>query len=61
MAAKNRVTYHEENINANTLKLREVLDTMPRFSKDFFERLNQILQQKQEYLMCMISGCFFVF
>ena len=36
MAAKNRVTYHEENINANTLKLREVLDTMPRFSKDFF-------------------------
>lgn len=37
MAAKNRVTYHEENINANTLKLREVLDTMPRFSKDFFQ------------------------
>ena len=29
MAAENRVTYHEENINANTLKLREVLDTMP--------------------------------
>lgn len=39
MAAKNRVTYHEENINANTLKLREVLDTMPRFSKDFFRAI----------------------
>ena len=39
MAAKNRVTYHEENINANTLKLREVLDTMPRFSKDFFRTI----------------------
>lgn len=39
MAAKNRVTYHEENINANTLKLREVLQTMPRFSKDFFRAI----------------------
>ncbi len=62
MAAKNRVTYHEENINANTLKLREVLDTMPRFSKDFFRAIEpNTSAKKQEYLMCMISGCFFVF
>ncbi|MDY3775243.1 MAG: integrase, partial [Eubacterium sp.] len=39
MASKNRVTYHEENVHSNTLKLRQVLDTMPRFSKDYFRAI----------------------
>ncbi len=36
MAAKNRVTYHEENINANTLKLREVTGYDATFQQRFF-------------------------
>lgn len=34
-----KITYHEENTQSNTLKLREVLATMPRFSKDYFRSI----------------------
>ena len=34
-----KLTYHEENTRSNTLKLREVLATMPGFSKDFFRAI----------------------
>lgn len=33
------MTYHEENTRSNTLKLREVLATMPSFSKDYFRAI----------------------
>lgn len=33
------MTYHEENNRSNTLKLREVLATMPAFSKDYFRAI----------------------
>lgn len=31
-----RVTYHEQNDMSNTIKLREVLRTLPDFARDFF-------------------------
>ncbi len=34
-----KTTYHEENSRSNTLKLREVLATMPSFSKDYFRAI----------------------
>lgn len=34
-----KITYHEENNRSNTLKLREVLATMPAFSKDYFRAI----------------------
>ena len=34
-----KITYHEENARSNTLKLREVLATMPTFSKDYFRAI----------------------
>lgn len=34
-----KITYHEENTQSNTLKLREVLATMPQFSKDYFRSI----------------------
>ena len=33
------MTYHEEKTRSNTLKLREVLSTMPSFSKDYFRAI----------------------
>ena len=34
-----KTTYHEENTRSNTLKLREVLATMPGFAKDYFRAI----------------------
>lgn len=34
-----KITYHEGNTHANTRKLREVLATMPSFSKDYFRAI----------------------
>ena len=36
---ESQLTYYEETNRANTLKLREVLKTMPYFTKDFFRAL----------------------
>lgn len=33
---ENRKTYHEQNYIDNTLKLREILKTLPPFAKDYF-------------------------
>ena len=35
-----RITYHEQTDRANTLKLREVLSTLPSFAKDFFRAVS---------------------
>lgn len=35
-----RITYHEQTDIANTLKLREVLKTLPRFAGDFFRAIS---------------------
>ncbi len=34
-----KTTYHEENSRSNTIKLRDVLATMPSFSKDYFRAI----------------------
>ena len=35
-----RISYHEENDQKNTLKLREVLKTLPDFARDFFRAIS---------------------
>ncbi|MCR5796718.1 MAG: tyrosine-type recombinase/integrase [Eubacterium sp.] len=37
--SKNNLNYHEETARANTLKLRQVLSTMPVFAKDYFRAI----------------------
>ena len=39
-ALEKRLTYHEENNQKNTLKLRDVLKTLPDFSRDFFRAIS---------------------
>ncbi|MCF0145096.1 MAG: tyrosine-type recombinase/integrase [Eubacterium sp.] len=38
--ADKRITYHEQNDIRNTLKLREVLETLPPFARDFFRGIS---------------------
>ena len=57
-----RKTYHEQKYIDNTLRLREILKTLPPFAKDYFRaaRTGQPLQ-KPEFLTLMISVYFFTF
>ena len=34
-----KITYHEETNRENTKKLREVLATLPTFTRDFFRAM----------------------
>ena len=36
----NKITYHEQNDIDNTLKLREVLKTLPPFCRDYFRAID---------------------
>ena len=54
-----RKTYHEQKYIDNTLRLREILKTLPAFAKDYFQNLPPL--QKQEFLMHMISEYSFTF
>ena len=36
MGTSNNTTYHQQNIEINTQKLRNILNEMPRFCKDYF-------------------------
>lgn len=56
-----KVTYKEQNDIQNTLKLREVLNTLPDFCRIISAPLTQRLQQKQEFPMRMIFAFFFSF
>ena len=37
---KSKITYHEQTDMENTLKLREVLKTLPSFTSEFFRGIN---------------------
>lgn len=41
-----RITYHEEQDVENTLKLREVLQTLPRFCRDYFRAVEPTTSTK---------------
>ncbi len=34
-----KITYHEENNRHNTVKLRQVLQTLPGFTRDYFRAM----------------------
>ena len=41
MAKNSKITYHEQTDMENTLKLREVLKSLPEFANDFFRAVYQ--------------------
>lgn len=41
MAINKQLNYHEEQNKKNIIKLRELLDTLPRFCKDFFRGIEE--------------------
>ena len=57
-----RKTYHEQKYIDNTLRLREILKTLPAFCKKIISVLQNLPPlQKQEFLMHMISEYSFTF
>ena len=56
-----RKTYHEQKYIDNTLRLREILKTLPAFAKDYFRAAEPTTSAKQEFLMHMISEYSFTF
>ena len=55
-----KLTYQEQVNRENTLKLRNVLATLPNFTRDSAP-LSQILPLRRGYPMYMTSVCFFTF
>lgn len=51
-----RVTYHEQTDMENILKLREVLRTLPEFSRDYFRAIDSTTTTKPEFLTRTTSG-----
>ena len=43
-----RVTYHEQTDMENILKLREVLRTLPEFSRDYFRAIDSTTTTKTQ-------------
>ena len=54
-------TYHEQAYIDQTLRLREILKTLPAFTKDYFVPLSRQPLHAQEFLMPMTSGFSFIF
>ena len=52
-------TYHEQAYIDQTLRLREILKTLPAFAKDYFRAVEPL--HAQEFLMPMTSGFSFIF
>ena len=53
-----RITYHDEQDVENTLKLRDVLKTLPGFCRDYFRAMEPTTSTKPESLTHMISVFF---
>lgn len=59
MAKNSKITYHEQTDMENTLKLREVLKSLPEFANDFFVQSAQRLLPVHELNMRMTFGSSF--
>lgn len=46
-------TYHEQSYIDNTIKLREVLQTMPSFTKDYFRAIEADYFGAHAYFLCL--------
>lgn len=53
--------YYKQTQIDQTLRLREVLKTLPPFAKDYFRLWSPNRLQRRESIMHMISGCSFIF
>ena len=56
----NRKTYHEQTYIDNTLRLREILKTLPPFAKDYFRAVEPTTSARTRILMPMISVFSFI-
>ena len=61
MGTSNIQTYHQSTSNQNTVKLRELLKTMPAFCRDYFRGIEPTTTAKTRIGMDMISAHFFAF
>ena len=53
--------YYKQTQIDQTLRLREVLKTLPPFAKDYFRAMEPKSSAKTRIIMHMISGCSFIF
>ena len=56
-----RVTYHEQTDMENILKLREVLRTLPEFSRDYFRAIDSTTTTKTRISYAYDIRIFFQF
>ena len=49
----NKITYHEQNDIDNTLKLREVLKTLPPFCRDYFRAIRCNDYNQDQNFLCI--------
>lgn len=57
----NKITYHEQNDIDNTLKLREVLKTLPPFCRDYFRAIDATTTTKTRISYAYDIRIFFQF
>ena len=53
----NKITYHEQNDIDNTLKLREVLKTLPPFCRDYFRAIDATTTTKTRISYAYDTAC----
>lgn len=61
MAVNKQLNYHEEQNKKNILKLRELLDTLPRFCKDFFRGIEEYTSTRTRIAYAYDLRVFFEF
>ena len=61
MAIDKKITYHEQTSRENTRKLREVLDTLPSFCRDYFRAMEPKTSAKTRISYVYDIRLFFTF
>ncbi len=61
MAVNKQLTYHEEQNKKNTLKMRAILDTLPRFCKDYFRGIESYTSARTRLAYAYDLRIFFEF
>ena len=58
---ENSKNYHDEQNNINTMRMREVLDTLPPFCKQFFRGIQEYTSSRTRLAYAYDIRVFFVF
>ena len=54
-----RKTYHEQKYIDNTLRLREILKTLPPFAKDYFRAIEPRSSARTRIMPLFVAGVFY--